>query len=183
MAHLGGPELFGQLLWAEAKRRGWEGAKDQAVDWYHALEHLADAAKLLYGENTPAAKKWYKLTEKLLYQGHAQQIAEALHKQAVNYSEEVAEKLHKQAAYLDTHKRRMQYLELREDGYLIGSGMVESGCKQFKSRFCGPGMRWNRTGIERLIPIRAATMSACFDTAWSKAYNSASSRIHMPVAA
>lgn len=206
VAHLGGPELFGQLLWAEAKRRGWEGAKDkevvgdgapwiwnlvqdhfydahQAVDWYHALEHLADVAKLLYGENTPAAKKWYKVTEKLLYQGYAEEIAQALHKQALSYAEEVADELHKQATYLDTHKRRMQYLELREDGYVIGSGMIESGCKQFKSRFCGPGMRWNRTGIERLIPIRAATMSGCFDAAWHKAYNSSPSRIHMPVAA
>jgi hypothetical protein len=78
----------------------------------------------------------------------------------------------KEAAYLETHKRRMQYLELREEGYVIGSGMVESGAKQFKSRFCGPGMRWNRTGLERLIPIRAAIMSGCFDTMWQAAYSS-----------
>jgi len=199
VAHLGGPEIFGQLLWAEAKRRGWEGAKDkevvgdgapwiwnlaqehfydarEAVDWYHALEHLADVARLLYGEGTPAAKKWYKAAEKALYQGHGERIAAQLRKRAGTYSEEVAEELRKQAAYLDTHKRRMQYLELREEGYVIGSGMIESGCKQFKSRFCGPGMRWKRTGIERLIPIRAAIMSRCFDTAWHTAYNTSSSR-------
>ena len=83
VAHLGGPELFGQLLWAEAKQRGWERAADrevvgdgarwiwnltgdhfydarEAVDWYHALEHLSDTAGLLHGEGTPSAKKWYK---------------------------------------------------------------------------------------------------------------------------
>ena len=198
VAHLGGPELFGQLLWAEAKRRGWEGAADkevvgdgapwiwnlvqdhfydarEAVDWYHALEHLADTAGLLYEEGTPAAKKWYKSTEKALYQGHAERIAEELLEVAANYREEVADKLRNQATYLNTHKRRMQYLELREDGYVIGSGMVESGGKQFKSRFCGPGMRWSRSGIERLIPIRAAIMSRCFDKAWHAAYNAPSS--------
>ena len=195
VAHLGGPELFGQMLWAEAKQRGWEGAADrevvgdgaawiwnqaqehfydarQAVDWYHALEHLANSAGLLYAEGTPAAKKWYKSAEKALYQGHAERIATKLMKAAAGYPEDVADKLQKEADYLDTHKRRMQYLELREEGYVIGSGMVESGGKQFKSRFCGPGMRWNRSGIERLIPIRAAIMSGCFDTMWQAAYNS-----------
>ena len=70
----------------------------------------------------------------------------------------------------------MQYLELRKDGYVIGSGMVESGDKQFKSRFCGPGMLWGQTGIERLIPIRATIMSRRFDVAWLAAYNVPSSR-------
>jgi hypothetical protein len=66
----------------------------------------------------------------------------------------------------------MQYLEMREEGYDIGSGMVESGGKQFKSRFCGSGMRWSRRGMERLIPIRTSVMSGCFDTVWQTAYNS-----------
>jgi dihydroneopterin aldolase len=195
VAHLGGPEVLGQLLWTQAKQRGWEGAADkevvgdaaawiwnqaqehfydarQAVDWYNALEHLSNTAALLYTEGAPAAKKWYKSAQKALYQGHAERIGAALSKAALDYPEEVATKLHKEAAYLDTHKRRMQYLELREEGYVIGSGMVESGGKQFKSRFCGPGMRWSRTGIQRLIPIRASIMSGSFDTMWHDAYNS-----------
>jgi hypothetical protein len=66
----------------------------------------------------------------------------------------------------------MQHLERREEGYVIGSGMVEIGRKQFKARFCGPGMRWNREGIERLIPIRAAIKSDWFDAMWERARNS-----------
>jgi hypothetical protein len=194
VAHLGGPEMLGQKLWAEAKQRGWEGAKDrevlgdgapwiwnivqdyfydarQGIDWFHGLEHLADAATLLYGEDTAARKRWYKAAQKALYQGHAAWIAKALRKSAADYAQETAKALCKEAAYLDKHKRRMQYLELREDGFVIGSGMVESGGKQFKARFCGPGMRWGREGIERLIPIRAAVMSDCFDETWLAAYD------------
>jgi hypothetical protein len=29
VAHLGGPEVLGEKLWADAKQRGWEGAKDK----------------------------------------------------------------------------------------------------------------------------------------------------------
>ena len=31
VAHLGGPEIFGQMVWAEAARRGWEQAADTQV--------------------------------------------------------------------------------------------------------------------------------------------------------
>lgn len=74
-AHLGGPEVFGDLVFTEARRRGWEQAQDtqvlgdgavwiwnqaavhfaksrQLVDWYHAKQHLAEAARLFKGEGT-----------------------------------------------------------------------------------------------------------------------------------
>jgi hypothetical protein len=57
-------------------------------------------------------------------------------------------------------------------GFPIGSGVVESGAKQFKARFSGPGMRWSRTGAENLLPIRAAVLSDRFDQMWAAAKNS-----------
>jgi dihydroneopterin aldolase len=194
-AHLGDGETLGQKTWALAKALGWEEACDrqvigdgsswiwtevqerffdaqQALDWYHATEHLADVATWLYGEQTPRARRWYKLAKTILYQGRAETLAQAVTQAASSRPETIAAALHKEAAYLQTHKRRMQYQELREGQYVIGSGMVESGCKQFKARFCGPGMRWKRSGIEHLIPIRAAAMSGTFDSVWHAACNS-----------
>lgn len=63
----------------------------------------------------------------------------------------------------------MYYLELREEGGLIGSGTVESAAKQFKDRFAGPGMRWCRSGAERLLPVRSAIMSGRFHSFWTRA--------------
>ena len=57
----------------------------------------------------------------------------------------------------------MNYIEMREDGWVIGSGMVESGAKRYKYRFTGAGIRWCRLGAERLIPVRTAVMSGTFD--------------------
>jgi hypothetical protein len=65
----------------------------------------------------------------------------------------------------------MHYLEMREEGVPIGSGMVESACKQFRARLAGSGMRWSRPGLERLLPIRAAIMGHGFDALWQKAYH------------
>ena len=63
------------------------------------------------------------------------------------------------------------YIEMREEEWPIGRGMVESGAKQFKARFSGPGMRWSRQGAENLLPVRAAVLSGRFDQMWDAAKN------------
>ena len=68
-----------------------------------------------------------------------------------------------------THKRRMQYQTCLEEGYPIGSGTVESGVKQFKSRLSGPGMRWSRQAAEQMLVIRGALMAQNFDLLWNAA--------------
>jgi hypothetical protein len=62
-------------------------------------------------------------------------------------------------------------IDMREEEWPIGSGMVESAAKQFKARFCGPGMHWSRTGAENLLPIRAAVLGARVDHMWAATKN------------
>jgi hypothetical protein len=193
VAHLGGPEVLGEMTWAEARRCGWEQAQDtvvigdgapwiwhqaalhfstshQVVDWYHAKQHLIDAARLMKQEGTTAFQHWLNRRETLLYQGHAEKIANQLEKAATKEPAKAVE-LITTAGYFRNNHRRMNYIELREDQWPIGSGMVESGAKQFKARFSGPGMRWSRTGAQNLLPIRAAVLSARFNQLWTAAKN------------
>jgi hypothetical protein len=193
VAHLGGPADFGKQLWSEAKRRGWTSAGDTqvvadgaawiwnlvgehfydsqpVVDWYHATQHLSRAAEHLYGTaETPAKQRWLNERKEVLFQGQAEWIANDLRQQA---DQVTREGLRQEANYFEHHKRRMNYLEMRTEGWLIGSGTVESGAKQYKARFTGPGMRWKRPGLERLIPIRSAVMSGTFSPVWHAAYYS-----------
>lgn len=194
VAHLGGPEVLGEQVWAEARRRGWEQAQDtlvlgdgapwiwnqaalhfgsshQLIDWYHAKEHLVAASQALKGDNEVARQRWLNSRETQLYQGQAAAIATELRAAAVAQPERAAA-LEQEAGYFYDNQRRMNYLEMREEEWPIGSGMVESGAKQFKARFCGPGMRWSRQGAENLIPIRAAILSHRFDEVWKDVANS-----------
>lgn len=194
VSHLGGPEPFGKKMWTESKRRRWHHAIDtqvvgdgatwiwnlvadyfydahQVVDWYHATEHLATAAHLAFGEGTPEANRWFKQQETPLFQGHADQIAQTILTLA-NQLPDAQEKLQEQAGYFIHYHHRMQYMDLRSDGWVIGSGMVESGGGRFKDRFAQAGMRWCRIGAERLLPVRSAFMSGRFDERWRSAYNS-----------
>jgi hypothetical protein len=193
-AYLGGPEAFGQRLWAEAKRRNWTRAADtevigdgavwiwnlagehfydsvQVVDWYHAKSHLVNAAQGLWGEGTPAMQRWLTEQETALFEGQAETIATRLRQPsipAVNNPELVQT----EAGYFESNKRRMAYLDRRMEGWIIGSGMVESGAKQYQARLTGPGMQWSRTGAERIIPIRSAILSNRFAELWNQMKNS-----------
>ena len=66
----------------------------------------------------------------------------------------------------------MQYQDCRDAGWPIGSGMVESGAKQFKARGTGPGMRWRRPGAQRVLAVRSAFLTGPdrFDVLWDRAY-------------
>ena len=143
----------------------------QLVDWFHGQQHLARAAQLLYGEGTPAAKRWWTERETDLFQGQADEIAREIRLQA-EHKQSVRADILTEAGYFEHHQHRMNYMEMREEGWLIGSGMVESGGKQFKARFCGPGMRWSRKGAENLLPVRTAILSQRFPQRWNAVYNS-----------
>ena len=194
VAHLGGPETLGEMLYAEASRRHWERAQDtevvadgatwiwnqadlhfgqshQLVDWYHADQHLATAAKLCKGEGTTAHKLWFNSRQTALYQGQAEKIACEL-EQAATDLPNVADDLRREAGYFREHHHRMNYLEMREEEYVIGSGMVEGAAKQYQARLCGPGMRWSRPRVEQLIPVRTAILSGRFPDAWRTVYYS-----------
>jgi hypothetical protein len=196
VAHLGGPQAFGWQAWTEAQRRGWHqvGATQMVadgalwiwnlyaehfhksvgvVDWYHAMEHLAEAKQHIYPQAGPGASRWLNAHEKALYQGRTRQIARDVTAAAEHCATpESAKVLRTAAGYFNHNHDRMQYQDFRNAGWLIGSGTVESGAKQFKARFSGPGMRWSRQGAEHLIPVRAAVMTSRerFDDLWAAAF-------------
>lgn len=192
VAHLGGPDAIGDLLVSEARRRHWEQAGDtlvigdgapwiwnqaaihfpdsqQLVDWYHAESHLVEAAKLLKGEGTPACDRWLEQRTLALYQGHAATIALEL-AQAAAAKPANADALARAAGYFTNNAKRMNYLEMREALWPIGSGVVESAAKQFKARFCGSGMHWSRQGAEHMSALRAAVLSHRFTELFHHAY-------------
>jgi Uncharacterised protein family (UPF0236) len=195
--HLGGPDEFGWQVWTEAQRRGWRQASDTqmmgdgapwiwrqqaahfhasiaTVDWYHATEHLGEAKMLLYPEGGAVASRWYNGLEKSLYQGHADRVAKSIRAAAAKCDDpQQAAELGKAATYFANNRDRMHYQDLRDDGWLIGSGVIESAAKQFKARMTGPGMRWSRAGAEHMLPLRAAVLTgaARFDELWARAYH------------
>lgn len=183
-AVLGSKDAFKPALWAlavqhdlpTARNRSvvadgalwiWDVVEDvcpdgqQVVDWFHAVEHLHKAASALYPDDQDAQKRqrWFKTYKHHLYIGHIDTIIAVLHQRNVA----------QWATYFERHKRRMQYLQFREEGLPIGSGTVESGVKQFKQRLSATGMRWHLNNANRMLIIRSAVLGNEFHTLWDAA--------------
>lgn len=133
----------------------------QIVDWYHAAQHIDQAVQARYPNDSQAtvAKAWSETLKTDLFHGQCFKVIQGLH----------AAQLPEAAAYFEQHQRRMQYPVFRAEGFPIGSGSTESGVKQYKHRFCGPGMRWSRQNIQRMVVIRSAVLDHSFDALWNAA--------------
>ena len=59
--------------------------------------------------------------------------------------------------YLESHAQRMDYGTGSRAGEPLGSGAMESTCRQFQCRFKRPGQFWSRLGDEGLM---------CLETFW-----------------
>jgi hypothetical protein len=131
----------------------------QIVDWFHATQHLSQAAQSRYPNDDNQRQRWLKIQRDHLYLGHLEAVIANLEQAGLSV----------ETHYFHQHQRRMQYLEFREEGYPIGSGTVESGVKQFKQRLTGAGMRWKAQAAEQMILLRALVLDGDFDTLWDAA--------------
>lgn len=182
---------FGRHVYLEAMRRGAEHARVlivlgdgavwiwnlaaehfpdavQILDIYHVKEHLWELGKVLYGEGSKKTNSFVEYKCRQIESGKVDKVISALRK--LNVTDEAqAEKLRVEIGYLESNKGRMNYPSYRKCGYHIGSGMVESACKQFGARLDQAGMRWIEAGAGAIAALRALWLSNKWESYWKPA--------------
>ena len=197
VATMGATEAFGKLLRVEAERRGlrqattvlvlgdggnWidplsnrEHLHDQRiVDYYHAAEHLYDAARAALGRESPQAATLAEQLKDALWQGQVDQVITTLQQHAARLGppqdadgpEHPRRVLANNVGYFQTHRRHMDYPTYRRKGWPIGSGVTESGVKQFNKRVKGTEQFWSLPGVETILSLRALWLSQ--DHRWQR---------------
>ncbi len=192
-------EEFGPLLRQEAIRRGLalalqvvlliDGAAGlahmgrlcfptalQIVDFYHALEHAGQVLVALLGskEHPDYQGRLGRWARRLLKDQVEKLIAE-VRKECAGTSR--AEAVEKELAYFVHNVARMQYGTFRRQGFFIGSGVVEAGCKTvIGSRCKQSGMFWGRVGAENILALRCIHASRRLDQFWKERLNAQAAR-------
>jgi hypothetical protein len=183
-------EGFSELLWTEAMRMGllrarrlliiadggvwiWNMAQDRfpwadgTLDFYHASQHLWAVAHALFPEDTERARKWVEPLLHQLRHGEHGRVLKKLdglcRKQAHS---EFADVLKRECAYFESHKEHLDYGAKSERGEPIGSGAVESLCKQYQIRFKRPGQFWLTENAERLLELENRRRNQRWDSLW-----------------
>jgi len=120
-------------------------------------------------------KKQYGRWIKRLLKDKVQQIiTEAQQGSAGLACREAVEKaLH----YFESNLKRMQYGTFRKEGYFIGSGVIEAGCKTVIGARCKQsGMFWSEDGAENILALRCIKMSRTWESFWKDRANAHSAR-------
>jgi len=170
-------EEFGKLLWATGCAVGADRARIlvficdgavwiwnlidhyfpnaiQIVDWYHAADRLKRIAEEAF-TNLEERQVWLEKNIEDLWQGSVEAVIEAC--QLLERKSNLAKQ---SLLYYGNNIERMRYAQFRAAGYLIGSGVIESGCKQIVTqRLKLPGAQWNVEGAVLTAKARAAWMS------------------------
>lgn len=140
----------------------WEIARTcfpQAIpilDYYHASEHVMDLARALY-DDAGCAKNWALRWQSLLYDSELEAVLADV--RAVTGATPT-EAVQRELDYLERNRPRMDYRHYRTQGWFIGSGVVEAGCKRvIGQRLKQSGMFWRETGATAVASLRCALLS------------------------
>jgi hypothetical protein len=157
-----------QLLEAQYPAAVW------ILDFYHAAQHLAAAADLIFGP-APSTRKaaWYERWRTALREedGGVAGVIRTLiyHRNRAPLSGPAAQALDTELNYFRRHAHKMHYALYRAAGLPIGSGVTEAACKELiKARFCRSGMRWKRETAAPILHLRAIRLSNQWDGFWKK---------------
>jgi hypothetical protein len=131
----------------------------QVVDFWHLIEKLGAAARVLGDDASSRLARWRL---RLLNTENA--ARDILHELRASGREDVrvgdARPVHDAITYLDNHWQRMNYAAARASGLPIGSGNVEATCKTLvEVRMKRAGSRWKVPTARHVLQLRAFATS------------------------
>ena len=129
----------------------------QIVDWYHAEEYLENVATAAFSSQSERFTWLEKITQ-ALWDGRVEKVIRAC--AALDPS---CDEARKAVSYFSNNIDRMRYDRFRSNGLMIGSGIVESGCKQIVTqRLKLPGAQWLVSGAVQTAKARSAWLSGAW---------------------
>ena len=147
----------------------------QIVDFYHAMKHLKELWEAWRGKDHPDFKKHYGRWTKLLLKDGVQQIIAQAREGSAGLAS--AQAVQKALHYFESNVERMRYGTFRKQGYFIGSGVIEAGCKTVIGARCKQsGMFWSESGAENILALRCISQSREWDNFWKYRANEHAAR-------
>jgi hypothetical protein len=185
------PERFGLSLWKVAVQCGMLSCPEvifisdggiwcstvaelyfkdaiRILDWYHLTQHVWAAGRKLYPQDQKAAKRWVHDCLDDLHDGGGRGLLAHLERCHTARRGGELEPLEELMDYVSPRLGITDYVNYRAKGYVIGSGMIESTCKQVVGqRLKGAGMKWSEPGAIAMAALVAQKLNGTWDPFWA----------------
>lgn len=146
-------------IWNSVQDRFSEAV--QRLDLFHANAYLWAVANEIHGTNTAAARQWVKPLLKQLRADKVAQVITTLEDLKPRLTQAQAEVTGKTIEYYRSNEKRMNYVTGEKRGEPVGSGAIESTCRQMQCRMKRCGQFWSIQGDEALL---------CLEIFWRNDY-------------
>jgi len=143
----------------------WAGAVG-LLDFYHASQHCWNVWRAVRGEKDPQLPQWMDRRLHWLRHGQERRVGrEIAHLKPP--PGEAGPMLQREQAYFASQAQRMNYQAIAQRGWPIGSGAVESACRQKQCRFKRPGQFGTQPGLRHLLALDEARRNHHWDQLWN----------------
>jgi hypothetical protein len=174
VATRGGIEALMKQIYYEARARGlaqaqrvlvladgaiwiWNLVEDrfkdavQRLDLWHANSYLWAVANELHGKGSKQARQWVKPLLKQIRNDQVPKVITQLKELQPHLAEAAAQTAKEAIEYYQKNQKRMKYKEGRKRHEPVGSGAIESTCRQLQCRMKRCGQFWSTRGDEALL--------------------------------
>ncbi len=138
----------------------------QIVDAFHAMEHLEALIDALLTKNDTRrfARRRHHWRKLLLADG-VERIIERARKEALGTPRQGD--VEAQLGYFVHNVERMRYGTFSKQGWFIGSGVIEAGCRSvIGSRCKQSGMFWSEQGANSIMALRCLNAGGRLNSFW-----------------
>lgn len=133
------------------------------LDYYHASERIWSVAAAGWGEASEEGRRWAEGNLQRLKTGEVCQVIGSIKRVRMKTEQGRAIAI-AAMKYMRGRVDQMKYREYREAGLPIGSGAVESSCKQVVTARCKQaGMRWSEAGVDSILALRSYVLNERLD--------------------
>jgi hypothetical protein len=146
------------------KANRWPDARE-LLDFWHGGQHLWSLGRACNGMDETKATPWVQDRLHRLRHGREQKVLNEISTLKVSRSQ-TGRLVRNEKHYFAGHAQRMNYKEISDRGWPIGSGPVESSCRQDQCRFKRPGQSWTAQGFGNLSALDQARRNNHWDELW-----------------
>lgn len=139
------------------------------LDIMHVLTYLWAVAFAFHKEGTPEASRWVMNKLRLLLEGKVGYVIGALRHRLGEggLSRSKQRDFTKAITYMERNRAFMAYDVYLAEGYPIGSGVAEGGCKHLVGdRMESTGMRWSIDGAQAILDLRSVSINGDWAAFW-----------------
>ena len=137
----------------------WKTSKDrfpnavQRLDRFHANSYFRAVASELHGAGSAAARQWVKPLLQQVRSDQTPSVITELKELLPTLTAAQAKKVNTTVEYYTNNLHRMKYTEADLRNEPVGSGTIESTCRQYQCRMKRCGQFWSQQGDEALLTL------------------------------